>query len=187
MKNNKKINSCLGYAAWVGDYAIAAIAAPWVAGRRVREDIMDVKNLTKWVPVLDTYKKHLVEHVKNHNNDRMTVRALRRCRVDTKKFDPFYEIDQKQIGYIIDKLKNTPYIMIQYFEETEHQPRAPQMCKFGDYIINFASSGTEWCGGMRGNGYISAIDVYGKQIKPIAKISPELSDYLAKTIMQKTR
>ncbi len=187
MKNNKKINSCLGYAAWVGDYAIAAIAAPWVAGRRVREDIMDVENIGKWVPVFGAYKKHFVEHVKNHNNDRMTVRALKRCRVDTKKFDPFYEIDQKQIGYIIDKLKNTPYIMIQYFEETEHQPRAPQMCKFGDYIINFASSGTEWCGGMRGNGYISAIDVFGKQIKPIATISPELSDFLAKMAIQKVR
>lgn len=101
--------------------------------------------------------------------------------------NPFYEINQKQIGYIIDKLKNTPYIMIQYFEETEHQRAMPQSCKFGDYIINFAPSGTEWCGGIRGNGYISAIDVYGKQIKPIATISPELSDYLAKTIMQKTR
>lgn len=187
MKNNKKLNSCLGYVAWVGDYAIAAVVAPWVAGRRVREDIMDVENITKWVPVIDTYKKHLVEHVKNHNNDRMTVRALKRCRVDTKKFDPLDEIDKKKIGYIIDRLKNTNYVSVQYFEETEHQRHAPQMCKFGDYIINFASDGTEWCGGVRGNGYISALDVFDRQIKPIAQISPQLSDYIAKIVAQKAR
>ncbi len=186
MKNNKKLDSFLGHAAWFGDYAVAAIVAPWVAGRRVREDIMDVKNITKWVPIFETYKNHLVEHIKNHNNDRMTVRALKRCRVDTKKFDPFYEIDQKKIGYIVDKLNNTSYIMIQYFDETEHQLRAPQMCKFGDYVINFASSGTEWCGGIRGKGYISITDVHGTN-RPIATISPELSDYLAKIAMQKTR
>ena len=97
MKNNKKLNSCLGYVAWVGDYAIAAIAAPWVANHRVREDIMDVKNMDKWVPIFETYKRHFVEHVKNHNNNRMTVRALKRCRMDTKKFDPFDEIDKKKI------------------------------------------------------------------------------------------
>lgn len=187
MKNNKKLNSCLGCVAWVGDYAIAAIAAPWVANHRVREDIMDVKNMDKWVPIFETYKKHFVEHVKNHNNDRMTVRALKRCRMDTKKFDPFGEIDKKKIGHIIDKLKNTDYISVQYFEETEHQHHAPQMCKFGDYIINFASNGTEWCGGVRGNGYISIVDYIDKQIKPVAKISPELSDYIAKLVIQKTK
>lgn len=185
MKNNKKINSCLGYVAWFGDYAIAAIAAPWVAGRRVREDIMDVKNLTTWVPVLDTYKKHLVEHVKKHNNDRLSCRAFVRY-ITRRNVYPTSEIERKKLGDVVEKIKTADWISVVFFEETEHQRRMPQFCRVGDYIINFASSGTEWCGGMRGKGYISITDVHGTN-RPIATISPELSDYLARLIMQKTR
>lgn len=181
MKNNKKINSCLGYVAWVGDYAIAAIEAPWVAGRRVREDIMDVKNLTKWVPVLDTYKKHFVEHVKNHNNDRLSCRAFVRY-ITKRDYYPTSEIEAKKLGDVVEKIKTADWISVVFFEETEHQRRMPQFCRVGDYTINFASDGTIWCGGIRGKGYINITDVHGKN-RPIATISPELSDYLAKTIM----
>lgn len=187
MKDNKKLDSFLGQAAWVGDYAIAAIAAPWVAGRRVREDIMDVKNITKWVPVFETYKKHFVEHIRNHNNDRFTYRAFARYFANTKKYNPFVEINNKNLGDVIKNIQDCNYIMVQYFEKTEHQRHTPQMCKFGDYVINFASDGTEWCGGIRGNGYISIVDYIDKQIKPVAKISPKLSDYIAKLVTQKTR
>ncbi len=185
MKNNKKLDSFLGHAAWFGDYAVAAIVAPWVAGRRVREDIMDVKNITKWVPVFKTYKKHFVEHVKKHNNDRLSGRAFVRY-VTRRNVYPTSEIERKKLGDIVEKIKTADWISVVFFEETEHQRRMPQFCRVGDYTINFASDGTIWCGGIRGKGYISITDVHGIN-RPIATISPELSDYLAKTIMQKRK
>lgn len=187
MKDKRKLNSCLGYVAWFGDYAIAAATGVFIAGRKVREDIMDVENMTKWVPVFKTYKKHFVEHVKKHNNDKLSVRAFTRYFAGTQKYNPFVEIDKKNLGGIVDKINNAYCISLTYFEETEHQRAMPQSCKFGDYIIQFASDGTVWCGGIRGNGYISIVDYKNKQIKPVTPISPELSDYLAKLVMQKAR
>jgi len=187
MKDNKKLNTALGYAAWFGDYAIAVTTGIFVAGRQVREDIASIENINKWVPVFETYEKHFVEHIKNHNNDRLSTRAFSRYFAGAKKYNPYAEIDKKNIGDIVKKMENAYYISVTYFEETEHQRRAPQSCKFGDYMINFASDGTEWCGGIRGNGYISVVDHTKKQIKPVASISPQLSDYLAKIVMQKAK
>ncbi|MBO7656550.1 MAG: hypothetical protein J6S80_02380 [Alphaproteobacteria bacterium] len=187
MKDNKKLNTALGYAAWFGDYAIAATTGVLVAGRKVREDIMDIENITTWVPVFKTYKKHYIEHVRKHNNDKLSVRAFSRYLASTKKYNPFAEIDKKNIGDIVKKMEHSDYMTVQYFEKTEHQRAMPQLCKFGDYIVQFASDGTEWCGGMRGNGYISMVDHVSKQIRPVAPISPQLSDYLANIVMQKAK
>ena len=186
MKDNKKLDSCLGYVAWFGDYAIAAATGVFVAGRKLREDIMDVENMTKWVPVFKTYKKHYVEYVKKHNDDKLSVRAFTRYFAGKKKYNPFNEIDKKNIGDIVDKINNAYCISITYFEKTEHQRRVPQFCHVGDYTINFPSDGTKWCGGIRGNGYINVAGPNSKN-QTIATISPELSDYLAKLVMQKAR
>lgn len=186
MKNNKKLDSCLGYVAWFGDYVIAATTGVFVAGKKVREDMMAIENITKWVPVFKTYKKHFVEHVKKHNDDKLSVRAFTRYFAGTQKYNPFVEIDKKNLGDVVDKINNAYCVSLTYFEETEHQRAMPQFCHVGDYTINFASDGTEWCGGMRGNGYINKTDTHGKN-RHVATISPELSDYLARLIMQKTR
>lgn len=187
MKHNKKLNTALGYVAWFGDYAIAAATGVFLAGRKVREDIASIENINKWVPVFETYKKHYIEHIKKHNDDKLSMRAFSRFFATTKKYNPFAEIDKKNIGDIVKKMENAYYISVTYFEETEHQRAMPKSCKFGDYIINFASDGTEWCGGIRGNGYISVFDHINKQIQPVAPISPQLSDYLANIVMQKAK
>ncbi|MBQ6736699.1 MAG: hypothetical protein IJQ90_04430 [Alphaproteobacteria bacterium] len=186
MKDNKKLNMGLGYAAWFGDYAIAATTGIFIAGRKVREDIMAIENMTKWVPLFKTYKKHFVEHVKKHNDDKLSVRAFARYFGDANSYNPWQEIDKKKLGDVVEQIQNANWMSVTYFEETEHQRHAPQFCHIGDYTINFASDGTAWCGGMRGNGYINKTDVHGKN-RPVATISPELSDYLARLIMQKTR
>lgn len=177
----KILNTRLGYAAWFGDYAIAAATGIFVAGHKLRDDMTDLDNLNKWVPVFKTYKKHFIEHVKKHNNDRLSCRAFVRY-VTRRNVYPTSEIERKKLGDVVEKIKTADWISVVFFEETEHQRRMPQFCRVGDYTINFASDGTIWCGGIRGKGYINITDVYGKN-RPIATISPELSDYLAKTIM----
>lgn len=185
MKNNKKLDSFLGHAAWFGDYAVAAATGIFVAGHKLRDDMTDLDNLNKWVPVFKTYKKHFIEHVKKHNNDRLSCRAFVRY-ITKRDYYPTSEIEAKKLGDVVEKIKTADWISVVFFEETEHQRRMPQFCRVGDYTINFASDGTIWCGGIRGKGYISITDVHGKN-RPIATISPELSDYLAKIAMQKTR
>ena len=185
MKNTKKLNTGLGYAAWFGDYVIAATTGVFVAGQKLRDDMTDLDNLNKWVPIFKTYKKHFVEHVKKHNNDRLSGRVFVRY-VTRRNVYPTSEIEAKKLGDVVEKIKTADWISVVFFEETEHQRHAPQFCHVGDYTINFASDGTEWCGGMRGNGYINKTDAHGKN-RHVATISPELSDYLAKTIMQKQK
>jgi len=187
MKDNKKLNTALGYAAWFGDYAIAATTGLFIAGRKVREDIMDIENINKWVPIFKTYKKHFVEHVKKHNDDKLSVRAFTRYFAGTQKYNPFTEIDKKNIGDIVKKMENACYLSVIYFEKTEHQRAMPQRCTFGDYCVFFASDGTDWCGGMRGNGYIYKRNTPLGCYTQIADISPQLSDYLANIAMQKTK
>lgn len=185
MKNTKKLDTGLGRVAWFGDYAIAAATGIFVAGKKVREDMMAIENITKWVPVFKTYKKHFVEHIKKHNNDRLSGRAFVRY-IIKRDYYPTSEIEAKKLGDVVEKIKTADWISVVFFEETEHQRRMPQFCHVGDYTINFASDGTIWCGGIRGKGYINITDVHGKN-RPIATISPELSDYLAKKIMQKQK
>ena len=185
MKNTKKLDTGLGYVAWFGDYVIAATTGVFVAGKKVREDMMAIENITKWVPVFKTYKKHFVEHVKKHNNDRLTGRVFVRY-VTRRNVYPTSEIERKKLGDVVEKIKTADWISVVFFEETEHQRHTPQFCHIDDYTINFASDGTKWCGGIRGNGYINKTDVHGKN-RHIAAISPELSDYLAKIVMQKRK
>jgi len=100
-----------------------------------------------------------------------------------KPFDPFYEIHNKKLGDVLFEMQKSNFATIRFFEETEHQRRAPQFCRFGDYMIHFAPYGTLWCGGMRGNGYISVVDNSdNKTVKQIAAISPDLSDYLGRLV-----
>ena len=182
MKDNKKLNTGLAYAAWFGDYAIAATTGVFVAGQKVREDMMAIENLTKWVPVFKTYKKHFVEHVKKHNDDKLSCRAFSRYFSGIQTYNPWNEIDKKKLGDVVEQIQKAHWMSVTYFEETEHQRRLPQFCRVGDYTINFASDGTKWCGGIRGNGYINEY-----KNGHVATISPELSDYLARLIMQKSR
>lgn len=187
MKDNKKLNTGLGYVAWIGDYVIAALGGLFVAGRKVRDDIMAPENIDKPVNFLKSYKKHFVKHVKSHNDNKLSARAIAWYMKDIKKYDPYVEINNKNIDDIVEKIKNADFIKVIYFEESEHQRRMPQYCKIGDYTINFASDGTEWCGGMRGNGYINIVNYQTRQTKLLATISPRLSDYLGKMVMQKAK
>lgn len=103
--------------------------------------------------------------------------------MDTKNMDIFIvqEIREKKIYDIAAALEKTNVINVHYFEQTLHQLPTPQCCTFDDYIIHFSSAGTVWCGGMRGNGYISKKLVNG-DTQSICTISPQLSDYLAKIV-----
>lgn len=187
MKNDKKLNTGLGYIAWVGDYVIAALGGLFVAGRNVRDDIMNIKNIDKHVPFLKTYKKYFVEHLKKHNNDKLSTRAFGQYMKDINTYNPYTEINNKNLDKFVREMRDAYSMSVTYFEKTEHQRAVPQMCRFGDYIMQFASDGTEWCGGTRGNGYISIVDNTNKNFKPVASISPQLSDYLAEIVMQKAK
>ena len=165
MKNNKRLDYALSYAAWASDYAVAATTGIFVAGQKVREDMMAIENINKWVPLFKTYKKHFVEHVKKHNNDRLSGMVFVRY-VIRKNVYPTSEIESKKLSDVVKKIKTANWISVVFFEETEHQRHSPQFCHVGDYTINFASDGTKWCGGMRGNGHINITDVHGKNRHP---------------------
>lgn len=98
-----------------------------------------------------------------------------------KTFNPLIEIESAGLSKILDF---NGMIDVYYFEATEHQDYYPRRCKFGEYMIDFAPNGTDWCGGMRGNGYVFKRDVNGNY-NQLMTISPQLSDYLAKVVIEK--
>lgn len=121
-----------------------------------------------WAPVYALQKVRCVQKYDDSHTEPINVQP--------ENVQP--EIDKEQIGGIVAKLESAPVLRVSYFEKTEHQPWAPSLCNFDDYVIQFSSAGTEWCGGMRGNGYISKKEINGTMTQ-ICTISPELSDYLA--------
>lgn len=166
-----------------------AIWAPIVASQQVRYELADPNKLVEPVKLGKRIRRHtksFIECKVHALPDYLAHKAMAYNEQRAQKYDDSHtvpinvqpEIDKKQIGDIVAKLENTPIITVSYFERTEHQPLAPASCEFGDYVIQFSSTGTEWCGGMRGNGYISKKTPDGKR-QQICTISPNLSDYLA--------
>lgn len=163
---------------------------PFAVSKQIRRDIMDPNKINEPLRLgtkIRKYTKSFMECKVHALPDYFFNRAWTYNEWRKQKYDNSYtmpinvqpEIDKKQIGDIVAKLEFAPVLTVFYFEKTEHQPRVPSSCEFGDTVIQFSSAGNERYGGMRGNGYISKKMPDGTQ-KPIRKISPELSDYLAK-------
>ncbi len=166
-----------------------AIWAPIVASQQVRYELADPDKLVEPVKLGKRMRKHtksFMECKVHPLPDYLAHKAMIYNERRAQKYDNLHtvlidvqpEIDKKQIGDIVAKLENTPVITVSYFEKTEHQPSVPASCEFGDTVILFSASGTEWCGGIRGNGYISKKMPTGQR-QQICTISPNLSDYLA--------
>lgn len=167
-----------------------AIWAPVYALQKVRCEIADPRKMDEPLELGKRIKKHTNVFMKNKVHvlpDFFAHKVMAYNERRKQEYDNSYtmpinvqpEIKEKQIGDIVAKLESAPVLRVSYFEKTEHQPWAPSLCEIGDYVIQFSSAGTEWCGGMRGNGYISKKMPDGTR-EPICTISPNLSDYLAK-------
>lgn len=184
MKDEKIVN--LAYFAGRLLKPFVAIWAPIVVSQQIRREIADPNTIDEPLRLGKRIRKHTKGFIecKVHALPDYFVRkavAYNERRAQKRVNVIYYvqpEIDAKQIGDIVKKLESAPVLTVSYFEKTEHQPAVPASCEFGDCVIQFSSAGTEWCGGMRGNGYISKKMPNGIQ-QPICTISPNLSDYLA--------
>ncbi len=177
-KTCKKITS-------MGDGAIACITAVVIAAKDVRKDIMDPKKLDEPLKFFERYKFYFLHHKRKHNDNKLQTRICGDTE-EKQEYNPFREIAAKGLEDIVYSCSGNDVIDVRYFETTEHQARKPMRCYFhnGDYMIDFGQRGTEWCGGMRGNGYVFKRGETGTY-QQIAIISPELSDYLAQIADEK--
>ena len=184
MKDEKIVN--LAYFAGRLLKPFIAIWVPIVASQQVRYELADPDKLTEPINLGKRLRKHIksfmeckVHALPDYFANKAIAYNERRAE---KRINVIYyvqpEIDEKQIGDIVAKLQNEPVLTVSYFEKTEHQAAVPASCEFGDYVIHFSPAGTQWCGGMRGNGYISKKTLNGAS-RQICTISPNLSDYLA--------
>lgn len=184
MKDEKIVN--LAYFAGRLLKPFIAIWAPIVVSQQIRREIADPNKIDKPLELGKRIRKHtksFMECKVHALPDYFAHKAIAYNEQRTENrtnivYDIQPEIDAKQIGDIVAKLQSAPVLTVSYFEKTEHQPAVPASCEFGDYVIQFSSAGTDWCGGMRGNGYISKKTPNSTQ-QPICTISPNLSDYLA--------
>jgi len=188
MKDEKIVN--LAYFAGRLLKPFIAVWAPIVVLRQTRREIADPNKIDEPLRLGKRIRKHadgFMEYKVHALPDYFARKAVAYNERRAQKYDNARsvlfnvgpEIDEKQIGDIVKKLENATVLTVSYFEKTEHQPAVPALCKFGDYVIHFSPAGTEWCGGMRGDGYISKKMPNDTQ-KSIRTISPNLSDYLAK-------
>ena len=195
MKDEKIVN--LAYFAGRLLKPLVAIWVPIVVSRQIRQEIADPNKIDEPLELGKRIRKHtksFMECKVHALPDYLAHKAMAYNERHAQKYDDSHtvpinvqpEIDKKQIGDIVAKLENTPVITVSYFERTEHQPWAPSLCDFGDYVIHFSPTGTEWCGGMRGNGYILKKTPDGKR-QQICTISPDLSDYLAEIAEERYR
>lgn len=165
---------------------------PFAVSKQIRRDIMDPNKMNEPLRLgtkIRKYTKSFMECKVHALPDFFVHKAVTRNERRIQKYDAGIsnaqckiaqrEIKKEQLSDIVTQLENAPVLRVSYFEKTEHQPAVPSLCDFGDYVIQFSSAGTEWCSGMRGNGYISKKMPDGTR-EPICTISPNLSDYLAK-------
>ena len=184
MKDEKIVN--LAYFAGRLLKPFVAIWAPIVVSQQIRREIADPNKIDEPIELGKRIRKHIKSFMKCKVHalpDYFANKAIAyNERRAEKRINVIYyvqpEIDEKQIGDIVAKLQSAPVLTVSYFEKTEHQAAVPASCEFGDYVILFSSAGTQWCGGMRGNGYISKKTLNGAS-RQICTISPNLSDYLA--------
>ena len=166
-----------------GDKTIACITAFIVAAKRVREDILDVNQMGEPLHFFKRYQKYFLTH-KNAENGRKLQKRV--CGEPKEEYNPLPEIITKGLEDVLCGLADNIVLSIIYFEATEHQTATPKRCEFGDYMIDFAPSGTTWCGGSQGNGYVFKRDKL-RNYNQIAIISSELSNYLADLADQRAK
>ena len=179
----EKLNKNLSNIAAFVDVIVACVSAPFAAARGVRHDIMNPKNIDKKLKFCDLYRRHFRDHITANNSLKFYIRSLERgdarlAKVSVQKYNPVFEISEKGLDGVLYNLSNQDIITVRYFEATEHQEPVPMRCRFGDYMINFAPSGTKWCDGIQGNGYVFKLDKESGY-RQIATLSPQLSNYLA--------
>lgn len=122
-----------------------------------------------------------MHYIMIYNKGKTMLRNKHLKKENIKIFNPLIEIEATGLSKILDF---NGMIDVYYFESTEHQNYYPRRCKFGEYMIDFAPNGTDWCGGMRGNGYVFKRDINGNY-NQVTTISPQLSDYLAQVVIEK--
>ena len=97
---------------------------------------------------------------------------------DRKKIERIIsEIDMLEDAGIISEFENATIIKARVMDVTLHQKRQLQRLETSDYLIDFGGNGTDWCGGVRGNGYVFKKDKNGAP-QQIAVLSPDTSKYL---------
>ncbi len=184
-------NGVLSCVAFFGDIVLRYAAGVFVAAKCVRKDILDINNIDKPLRFFDTYKRYYNEYT-GENAWRMTrwanqfadARIAKYQDKQQTKYKPDVEIMSKNLGHIIYGLNENDFLNVSFFEQTEHQPHSPRTCSYGKYVIEFSSTGTTWCNGIQGNGYIFERDTRGN-LTQIATISPALSEYLSKIALEK--
>lgn len=176
----------------LADKIIAYATAPFAALRMIRQDIMDPNQITEPINFRFKYNKYFSEHVARRNGYRMQMWAYNRGvsrinKICPAVYDPTPEMTAKGLEDILCGVSGDTMLDVRYFESTEHQLPLPMVCTYGDYRIKFASAGMGWCGStQRENGFISKRNPKG-HYEPVATISPELSDYLAKIVDKKAK
>ncbi|MBO7509072.1 MAG: hypothetical protein J6T57_02235 [Alphaproteobacteria bacterium] len=192
MNKTEKTNGILRTLATMGDTAIAAVSAPFVAAYRLRMDLLNPENIDRDIKYFKTYAHHFRAHMDHGNNNRLLNCAMARAderiakskKNQSTEYDISAEIHAKDLDAVIKGLSAQTIITVDYFEETEHQPRAPKRCLFREYAIDFATAGTKWCGGMSGTGYVFKRDG-DENFVQIATISYDLSKFLSDIVNEK--
>lgn len=172
----------------LGDKTAAFFIAVFKAPNDVQEDMTDPEKFKE--PVFNRYRINYKRYILEQNQHRLQKLVGGKVGRVTKSADSdmLQEIADKGLTDVILS-ENSPFRIsdVSYFEATEHQLPLPMVCKYGDYRIKFASAGMGWCGStQRENGFISKRNAKG-HYEPVATISPELSDYLAKIVDEKAK
>ncbi len=164
-----------------GDKAIARMLAILPTIKDVQQDLMD--------PFVEHMQLRLKYNTRTNekNKPRLQDWVARRNGGATKTvdYDPMPEIQARGLQKVYDVLQNTAlkdFADVRYFDKTEHQTPEPMRITVADLQIDFGGTGTEWCDGRGGNGYVFQRYVDNNQQgnwKQIAVISPELSKYFA--------
>ena len=186
MNKIEKTNGILRTFAIMGDTAIAAVSAPFVAAYRLRMDLLNPENIDRDIKYFKTYAHHFRAHMDHSNDNRLLDCAMARAdeRIAKLKkkqpttYDVSAEIHAKNLDAVVKELSDQTIITVDYFEPTEHQPHAPKRCRFGEYVVDFAPAGTKWCGGISGIGYVFWRDMRGNLVQ-IATMSYDLSKFLS--------
>ena len=117
--------------------------------------------------------------VKSHDKEYLAkLAAEKKCAEKTNK-------ELAAIQDIIHSVLKYSVFTVNLFEETEHQKKHIKRIETFENIIEFGGNGTDWCGGVRGNGYVFKKSRKNGQdvIEQIAVLSPDASERLHDIIL----
>ena len=187
-KQNEIMATAARVAGWVSVPVLAIFIAPVVAARDMYSDIN--YRFNKNIPLkYATYGEYYKDCIKNfvlgmpaHLENRARELGKQRLKpfddVERKKIDKIIaEIEKLEQAGIVSEFENAPIIKVRLMQETEHQKRQLQRLETQKYMIDFGGNGTDWCGGIRGNGYVFKKNIDGS-IQQISVISGDTSKYL---------